>query len=270
MTAATKARDNRVQTILWVDLSEGSTRLETLPEAWTAKYLGCRGVNARLLFDHVPAGTDPLGPDNVLFFGTGPLDGLPVGMGRISIACKSPRGTVAEGSCGGFFGPELRRAGVDYLAIRGQADQPVYLHIKDGEAELRDARHLWGLKTDETNAALRREMADPDVQFRYIGPAAENGVHASPIFGNLNNSGGRAGCGQVMGSKKLKAIAVRGRQGIRVADYDAFLDAYQILRQQLDLATSRDMWTPVWSTYGAPVLARLFPDLGNLMTRKAS
>jgi aldehyde:ferredoxin oxidoreductase len=271
--AATTARDNRTQTILWVDLSSGSIRLETLSEAWTAKYLGCRGVNARLLFDSVPAGTDPLGPDNVLFFGTGPLDGLPVGMGRTSIACKSPRGTVAEGSCGGFFGPEMRRAGVDYIAIRGQADRPVYLHIEDGAsgvvAELRDARHLWGLKTDETDMALRQELSDPNTQFRYIGPAAENLVHASPIFGNLNNSGGRAGCGQVMGSKGLKAIAVRGRQGIRVADYDAFLDAYKILRQRLDLATSRDMWTPVWSTYGAPVLARLFPDLGNLMTRNA-
>ena len=263
------ARDNDVQTILWVDLSDGCSELETLPEEWTRKYLGCRGINARLLFDHVPAGTDPLGPDNVLLFGTGPMDGLPVGMGRISMACKSPRGTVAEGGGGGFFGPELRRAGIDYLAIRGQADHPVYLNIQDGCAELRDARHLWGLKTDETDAVLRQELPDPDVQFRYIGPAAENLVHASPIFGNLNNSGGRAGCGQVMGSKGLKAIAVRGTQGIRVADYDAFLEAYKVFRQRLDIETSRDMWTPVWSTYGAPVLARLFPDLGNLMTRNA-
>ena len=263
------ARDNDVQTILWVDLSDGCSELETLPEEWTRKYLGCRGINARLLFDHVPAGTDPLGPDNVLLFGTGPMDGLPVGMGRISMACKSPRGTVAEGGGGGFFGPELRRAGIDYLAIRGQADHPVYLNIQDGCAELRDARHLWGLKTDETDAVLRQELPDPDVQFRYIGPAAENLVHASPIFGNLNNSGGRAGCGQVMGSKGLKAIAVRGTQGIRVADYDAFLEAYKVFRQRLDIGTSRDMWTPVWSTYGAPVLARLFPDLGNLMTRNA-
>ena len=246
-----------------------SSRLDTLPRTWTAKYLGCRGINARLLFDEVPAGTDAFGPDNVLLFGTGPLDGLPTGMGRISIACKSPRGTVAEGSCGGFFGPELRRAGIDYLAIRGQADQPVYLCINDGRVEIRDARHLWGLTTGDTDAALRRELADPDVQFRYIGPAAENLVHASPIFGNLHNSGGRAGCGQVMGSKNLKAIAVRGTQGIRVADYEAFLQAYKVFRQRLDLATSRDMWTPVWSTYGAPVLARLFPDLGNLMTRNA-
>jgi aldehyde:ferredoxin oxidoreductase len=262
-------RDNEMQTILWVDLSTGSTQLEALPEEWTRGYLGCRGVNARLLFDEVRAGVDPLGPDNVLLFGTGPMDGLPVGMGRVSVACKSPRGTVAEGGFGGFFGPEMRRAGVDYLAIRGKADHPVYLHIEDGKAEIRDASHLWGLKTDETDAALHQDLSDPDVQLRYIGPAAENLVHASPIIGNLHNSGGRAGCGQVMGSKRLKAIAVRGSQGIRVADYDAFLEAYKVLRQRLDLATSRDMWTPVWSTYGAPVLARLFPDLGNLMTRNA-
>jgi aldehyde:ferredoxin oxidoreductase len=263
------ARDNKVQTILWVDLSTGSSRLENLPEEWTRKYLGCRGINARLLFDEVQPGTDPLGPDNVLFFGTGPMDGLPIGMGRMSVACKSPRGSVAEGSFGGFFGPEMRRAGVDYVAIRGKADHPIYLSIEDGKVEIRDATHLWGLKTDETDAALHRELSDPNVQLRYIGPAAENLVHASPIFGNLNNSGGRAGCGQVMGSKLIKAIAVRGSQGIRVADYDAFLEGYKVFRQRLDLATSRDMWTPVWSTYGAPVLARLFTDIGNLMTRNA-
>jgi aldehyde:ferredoxin oxidoreductase len=262
-------REPGLQTILRVDLESGDVRLETLPAEWTRTYLGCRGVNARLLWDEVPAGTDPYGPDNVLYFGAGPMDALPVGMGRISIACKSPRGTVAEGGGGGFFGPELRRAGIDYLAIRGQADHPVYLWVHDGQAELEDARHLWGLKTDETDAALRQELSDPDVQFRYIGPAAENRVHASPIFGNLNNSGGRAGCGQVMGSKNLKAIAVRGTHGIRVADYDGFLQAYKRFRERVDLATSRDMWTPVWSTYGAPVLSRLFPDLGNLMTRNA-
>lgn len=263
------ARDNSVQKILWVDLADGSTRLEPLPAEWTRKYLGCRGINARLLFDEIEARTDPLGPDNVLFFGTGPMDGLPIGMSRMSVACKSPRGTVAEGSFGGFFGPEMRRAGFDYLAIRGKSDHPVYLSIRNGDVEIRDADHLWGLRTNETDAALRRELPDPDVQLRYVGPAAENLVHASPILGNLNDSGGRAGCGVVMGSKRLKAIAVRGTHGIQVADYDAFLDAYKVFRERLDLATSRDRWTPVWSTYGAPVLARLFTDIGNLMTRNA-
>lgn len=261
-------REAKEQAVLWVDLSDGTARREVLPEEWTRMYLGARCMNARLLFDHVAPGTDPLGPDNVLFLGTGPMDGLPVGMGRMSVACKSPRRTVAEGSFGGFFGPELRRAGVDYLAIRGQADHPVYLYIGDGRVEIRDARHLWGLKTHETDAALRRDLG-AEVQLRYIGPAGENLVHASPIFGNLNQSGGRAGCGEVMGSKRLKAIAVRGTGGLRVADYDAFLEAYKVFRERLDLVTSRDPWTPVWSTYGAPVLARLFADMGQLMTRNA-
>jgi len=264
-----KARDNQVQTLLRVDLSTRQVRRETLPREWTVKYLGARGIHSRLLFDEVPAHADPLGEQNILYFGSGPMDGLPVGNGRMSVACKSPRGCVAEGSFGGFFGPEMRRAGVDYIAIHGKSDQPVYLFIHDEQVEIRPAGHLWGLTTSETDAALRRELADPNVQLRYIGPAGENGVHASVILGNLNNSGGRAGCGEVMGSKNLKALAVRGTQGIRVADYEAFLKAYQTYRQRLDLATSRDAWTPVWSTYGAPVLARLFTDQGNLMTRNA-
>ena len=264
-----KVRESRVQTVMHVNLCDGGTFLETLPEQWTRQYIGCRGINGRLLLRDVKPGTEAFGPDNVLLFGTGPLDGTPVGMGRISVACKSPRGTLAEGSCGGFFGPELRRAGIDYLAIRGVADHPVYLFITDGRVEIRDASRLWGLKTNETDAILREELSDPNIQFRYIGPAGENLVHASPIFGNLNNSGGRAGCGEVMGSKKLKAIAVRGSQGIEIADYDGFIKAYKTFRQKVDTATSRDPWTPVWSTYGAPILPRLFSGLGNLMTRNA-
>ena len=264
-----KVRENQVQTLTRIDLATGKMQHETLPQEWTKQFLGARGVNARLLFNEVAAGTDPLGPDNILYFGTGPMDGLPVGNGRMSIACKSPRGTVAEGSFGGFFGPELRRAGIDYLAIHGKSDRPVYLFINDGEVEIRDAAHLWGLNTDETDAVLRSELSDPNIQLRYIGPAGENVVHSSVIMGNISNSGGRAGCGEVMGDKKLKAIAVRGTQGIRVADYDAFLDAYRQYAERLRLETSRDSWTPVWSTYGAPVLARLFTDMGNLMTRNA-
>ncbi len=264
-----KNRSNDCQTLLRVNLSTGAVGREELPRDWTRLYLGARGVNSRLLFNEVPAGIDPWGDQNVLYIGTGPMDGLPVGNSRISIACKSPRGSVAEGSGGGFFGPELRRAGYDYLAIHGKAERPVYLYICNETVEIRDASHLWGLTTVQTDDALRREIADPNFQFRYIGPAGENGVHASVIMGNLNNSAGRAGCGEVMGSKKLKAIAVRGTGGIRVANYNAFLDAYKEYRSRLDLTTSRDPWTPVWSTYGAPVLARLFTDMGNLMTFNA-
>jgi aldehyde:ferredoxin oxidoreductase len=136
-----KVRDNAIQTVLRVDLSDRRVRTEVLPESWTAKYLGARGVNGRLMYDEVKKGTDPFGPDNVLYIGTGPMDGLPIGMGRLSIACKSPRGSVAEGSSGGFFGPELRRAGYDYIAIHGASDVPVYLYIEDEKVEIRDAEH---------------------------------------------------------------------------------------------------------------------------------
>ena len=264
-----RIRENRVQTVLRVDLSDGSFSKEELPEEWTGKYIGARGITSRLLYDEVKKGSDPFGPENILYIGTGPLDGLPVGMGRLSIACKSPRGTVAEGSAGGFFGPELRRAGYEYLGIKGKSDKPVYLYIENDNIEIRNASHLWGLSTYETDAALRFEIPDPDAQFRYIGPAAENLVHAATIMGNLNSCGGRAGCGEIMGSKKLKAIVVRGHNGIKPHDYDAFVDAYKVFRERVDIKTSRDMWTPVWNTYGAPVLSRLFPDLGNLMTRNA-
>ena len=265
-----KTRSDREQRVLRVNLSDGKVSMERLPEEWTHIYLGSRGVNARLLYDEVKRGTDPYGPDNILYFGTGPMDGMPVGMGRLSIACKSPRGTVAEGSAGGFFGPELRRAGYDYVAISGKAEKPVYLFIQDEQVEIRDAGHLWGLTTYETDVALRGEIPDPDTQLRYIGPAAENLVHAAVIMGNLNSCGGRAGCGEVMGSKNLKAIAVRGYGGIKPFDYDSFVEAYKVFRQRVDIRTSRDMWSPVWTTYGAPVLSRLFTDIGNLMTCNAS
>lgn len=262
-------RDCVRQRVLRVDLSERRAHTEDLPAEWTERYLGARGITSRLLYDDVPAGTDPYGPDNLLFIGTGPMDGLPVGMGRLSIATKSPRGCIGEGSVGGFLGPELRRAGYEYIAVRGIADRPVYLFIEDDTVEIRDAAHLWGMTTYETDDALRREISDPEAQFLYIGPAAENGVHAAMIFSNRDSTGGRAGGGEVMGAKRLKAIVVRGHGGIRPADYDAFIDAYLDFRRLLDLRSSRDMWTPVWSTFGAPVLSRLFPDLGNLMTKNA-
>lgn len=261
-------RDNK-QKLLRIDLSTGDYKVENLPDSWLKKYLGCKGVTVRLVYDEVPVGAEPLGPDNVLVIGTGPMDGMPVGMGRTSIACKSPRGCLAEGSAGGFFGPELRRSGIDYLLIKGKSDHPVYLFIDGDHVEIRDAGHFWGLTTDETDAALRKELKDPNFQMRYIGPAAENLVHAAPIFGNLNQAGGRAGCGEVMGSKKLKAIAVRGHQGIAPHDYNAFVKAYKEFRKKVDIKTSRDMWSPIWTTYGAPILAPIFNDAGNLMTRNA-
>ena len=248
-------RDNAQQRILRIDLSTGAIGVEDLPREWTGKYLGARGVTSRLLYDEVKRGIDPYGPDNVLYIGTGPMDGLPVGMGRLSIATKSPRRCIGEGSVGSYLGPELRRAGYEYIAVRGCSDKPVYLFIEDDRVEIRDAGHLWGRTTYQTDDLLREEFPDPDTQFLYIGPAGENLVHSAMVFSGRDSTGGRAGGGEVMGAKKLKAIAVRGHGGIKPHDYDAFIDAYKRFRQLLNLRTSRDMWTPVWSTYGAPVLS---------------
>jgi aldehyde:ferredoxin oxidoreductase len=264
-----KVRDNAQQRVLRVDLSTRTIEVEDLPRDWTGKYLGARGVTSRLLYSEVKPGIDPYGPENVLYIGSGPLDGLPVGMGRLSIATKSPRRCIGEGSVGGFLGPELRRAGYEYIAVRGCSDKPVYLYIEDENVEILDAGHLWGKTTYQTDDLLREQLPDPDTQFLYIGPAGENLVHAAMVFSGRDSTGGRAGGGEVMGAKKLKAIAVRGHGGIKPHDYDAFLDAYKGFRHLLNLRTSRDMWTPVWSTFGAPVLSRLFPDLGNLMTNNA-
>ena len=122
-----KVRDNAQQRLLRINLSTGAIEVEDLPREWTGKYLGARGVTSRLLYDEVQRGIDPYGPENVLYIGTGPMDGLPVGMGRLSIATKSPRRCIGEGSVGGFLGPELRRAGYEYIAVRGCSDKPVYL-----------------------------------------------------------------------------------------------------------------------------------------------
>jgi aldehyde:ferredoxin oxidoreductase len=153
--------------------------------------------------------------------------------------------------------------------VGGCSDKPVYLFIEDDRVEIRDAGHLWGKTTYQTDDLLREQLPDPDTQFLYIGPAGENLVHSAMVFSGRDSTGGRAGGGEVMGAKKLKAITVRGHGGIKPHDYDAFIDAYKGFRRLLNLRTSRDMWTPVWSTYGAPVLSRLFPDLGNLMTNNA-
>jgi aldehyde:ferredoxin oxidoreductase len=178
-------------------------------------YLGARGINSRLLINEIPVGTDALGPDNVLYFGTGPMEGLPVGNGRMSVACKSPRSTVAEGSFGGHFGPELRRAGIDYLAIRGQSKAPVYLFHHNGEVDFKCPAPV-GSKTDETDAVPAPELADPNVQLRYIGPRPKAIVHQR-IRNQQQRQ--RAGCGSD-GSKQL-ALAMRGHRNIQVADYDS-------------------------------------------------
>ena len=125
--------------------------------------------------------------------------------------------TLAEGGFGGFFAPELKYAGYDHIIVSGRSDKPVYIWIDDDKIEIHDAKHIWGKTTWETDEIVKEEIGDADIQISYIGPAAENLVYTCPVFCNLYHSGGRLGCGTIMGSKRLKAIAIRGSQGVQLA-----------------------------------------------------
>jgi aldehyde:ferredoxin oxidoreductase len=197
---------------LHVDLSSGDVEDERPPESMLRSYLGGYGVGARVLFDCSPAGADPLGPDNVLGLVTGPLTGTPTLMGgRFCVVGKSPlTGGWGDANCGGRFGPGLKFAGYDAVFATGVSDDPVYLLIEDGHAVLCSADDLWGLDTVETQQALQ-ERHGKDTQVACIGPAAERLSLFSCVITDGGRAAGRSGLGAVMGAKRLKGVAVRGR-----------------------------------------------------------
>jgi len=205
--------------LLEVDLSDGTIVQRSLDveNDDVLKYLGARGYNARLLWDLVPPAADPLGPENVLIFGTGTLSATSAPTsGRTTITCKSPAtGLYLKTNVGGHFGTELKFAGYDYLVIKGRAPRPVYLLISDSESqgktdtgaaggvEIRDAGDLWGKDVRETTRSLERSLDDAHVQVACIGPAGENRVLFSSIMTSYYNAAARGGAGAVMGSKNL-------------------------------------------------------------------
>jgi aldehyde:ferredoxin oxidoreductase len=198
--------------LLHVDLSSGDVEDERPPESMLRSYLGGYGVGARVLFDCSPAGADPLGPDNVLGLVTGPLTGTPTLMGgRFCVVGKSPlTGGWGDANCGGRFGPGLKFAGYDAVFATGVSDDPVYLLIEDGHPVLCSADDLWGLDTVETQQALQ-ERHGKDTQVACIGPAAERLSLFSCVITDGGRAAGRSGLGAVMGAKRLKGVAVRGR-----------------------------------------------------------
>ncbi|HYG57239.1 MAG TPA: aldehyde ferredoxin oxidoreductase N-terminal domain-containing protein, partial [Symbiobacteriaceae bacterium] len=210
-----------------VNLTTGAVTIETPDDEFYRTYVGGHGFIAHFLYKEVPAGCDPLGPDNRLIFATGPLVGLPfAGGGRHAVGAKSPlTGGYGAGEAGGFWGSEFRRAGFDALIVEGAAPSPVYLWIKDGEIEVRGASRLWGLECKPAEQAVRAELNDVRVRFAQIGPAGENRVLFATISNDLNEFVGRGGLGAVMGSKNLKGVAVRGTTGLpAVADMKAILE----------------------------------------------
>lgn len=212
--------------ILKVDLTTG--RIDRLPtEDYQDKWLGGRGLNSRLIYELTGPETDPLGPDNALIFSTGPFTGTMVpGSGRVEIAAKSPAsGLQGMSNMGGYWGPELKYAGYDSLILTGQAEKPVYLALENDRVEIRSADHLWGLDTYQTADTIRKELGDPEIEVVSIGPAGENLIAYASLHNRAGNAAGRTGMGTVMGSKRVKAVAVRGTKGVTIARPDEFLQS---------------------------------------------
>ena len=224
----------REQEIAYVDLSTGEVKKKPIPDSIRRKYLGGRGIDVYLLYNHITPDTDPLGPENALTVSAGLLGGtLAPSSGRCHIGAKSPlTGLIGSSNMGGFFAPELRFAGIDHLVVMGKADHPVYLWIDNGDIEIRDASKLWGKDTIETPALIRSDLGNEEVKTICIGVGGENLVRFANIISGLKNAAGRTGMGCVMGSKNLKAIAVRGRQDLSIAYTE---DALRCLEHLLKL-----------------------------------
>src|SRR6266508_2336525 len=211
--------------ILHLSLSDRRTWVQEPGDHFFRRYAGGRGLIAHYLLEHVPRGADPLGPDNILIFAPGVITGAPVpGAGRHSVGAKSPlTGAFGESESGGYWGAELKRAGWDSIIVHGVSPTPVYLWINDGAIEFRDAAPLWGRVTGLVEEAIVGELGDPRIRVAQIGPAGENLVRFACIANDLNEVAGRTGMGAVMGSKRLKAIAVRGKIPVRIADQPALM-----------------------------------------------
>jgi aldehyde:ferredoxin oxidoreductase len=208
--------------MLRVNLTRGTITVDEPDEAFYRRNMGGWNVIAEVLLREVPAGADPLGPDNRLVFAPGVLTGLPLsGASRNAVGAKSPlTGAFGAAEVGGGWGAALKQAGFDGIICEGASPRPVYLWIHDGEAELRDAGHLWGRTTKDTQDTLRAALADRRVECALIGPGGENLVAYACVMNGLFDAAGRTGMGAVMGSKRLKAIAVRGTERLEVADPD--------------------------------------------------
>jgi aldehyde:ferredoxin oxidoreductase len=205
--------------ILWVDLTQKELKEEALDERLYRDFLGGYGLGARILFSRLKPGVDPLGPDNILGFVTGPLTGTDaLGGSRYVVVGKSPLTQGwGDANSGGDFGPYLKFAGYDGVFVTGAADEPVYLYIENGQAELRDAAKLWGKDTFETEDMLKQELGK-GTEVACIGPSGERLSLIAAVMNNKGRAAGRSGLGAVMGSKRLKAVVVKGDQKVPVFD----------------------------------------------------
>ena len=238
--------------IAYIDLTSGKIDIQETPPELRTRYLGGRGFNAYFLNKMVTPETDPLGPDNPLIVGVGLLTGTPgFGTARTQISARSPEsGLLGDSSMGGEFGPELSLAGFSHLVITGQSPQPVYLWITNDKVEIRPAQSLWGRATLETLNAIKSRERNEFIKAAVVGVAGENRVRFANILTGPKDAAGRTGMGAVMGSKKLKAIAVRGTKDLQVADPDGLLDYFRQATNKL----AELKWVKGLGHYGTPVI----------------
>ncbi|HUX24725.1 MAG TPA: aldehyde ferredoxin oxidoreductase family protein [Burkholderiales bacterium] len=253
--------------ILRVDLTKGTCTSEPLNMQWAQEYLGQRGLATKYFVEEVDPKVDPLAPANKLIMATGPLTGTMASTGgRYSVITKGAlTGAIACSNSGGYFGAEMKFAGWDMVIFEGKSPKPVYLSIEDDKAELRDAAHLWGQTVWKTEEIIKKTHQDPQVRVCSIGRAGENGVLFACVVNDLHRAAGRSGVGTVMGSKNLKAVAIRGTKGAgAIKDAKAFMKATAAAKKVLADNAVTGQGLP---TYGTQVLMNVINEMGALPTR---
>lgn len=248
-----------------IDLSTGNIKVEQLPEDFYKMYMGGRGFIIALLLKELGENVDPLGPDNKLIFALGPLTGFNLsGAGRNSIGAKSPlTGGFGETEVGGYWGAGLKKAGFDMLIFEGAAPKPVYLWVNDGKLELRDATHLWGLDVASAHECIHSDLDENKVRTALIGPAGERLVSYAAIINDLSHAAARSGIGAVMGSKKLKGVAVRGGKLPESADPATIKSLAKMMTQNYKERTG------LWK-FGTGSFMVKYNETGNLPVRNFS
>ena len=251
--------------ILRVNLSEGKSYVEPLNMNWAQQYLGERGLATKYLGELMDPSADAMSPENVLIFATGPLTGtMSSTSGRYAVVTKGPlTGAIACSNSGGKFGAELKFAGYDLLIVQGKSDKPVYLHIVDDAVEIVPADDIWGTTVWHTEEWLKTRHQNPQLKVASIGVAGERGVRYACIVNDLHRAAGRSGVGAVMGSKNLKAVAVRGTVGVSVKDPKRFMQAVYDTKRLLEDNDGRRELTEL----GTNAMIDMMQEFGGLPTR---
>ena len=249
---------------LRVNLTTGEIHVEALDETFMRRYVGGWGFIAYYLLKELRPGIDPLGPENKIIYATGPVTGQPLAAGgRHMIGAKSPlTGGFAGSEAGGYFGAELKRAGWDLIIFEGVSPTPVYLSIKDDEVELRSAEHVWGLETADAERVIRQEMGERRARVSQCGPAGENLVLISNVMHDATRAAGRTGLGAVLGSKRLRGVAVRGSNRPPVADAAKLDEMARWFRDNF-----RDTSAAAMAQMGTMRMVRVNQTVGGLPTR---